>query len=161
MFLAAACYPYCMAARLQGSGANGLVLYNANEWRDRVHLMNRDCTRKQQDDLDPGAQMLPSGTTTKDQFDSTNIVESASEDAAAVIKGSSVVVSKWDPVTSRCVEASTARTLMGKEVYQTVSNKKMFRSILLPGQPFAYAGTKNSSFFVDQFHFLWINFRWH
>ena len=32
-----------MAARLSGSGADGLVLYNAPDWHERVHLMKRDC----------------------------------------------------------------------------------------------------------------------
>lgn len=44
LFKAAACYPYCMAARLRGSGAGGsIVLYNAPDWHERVHLMHRDC----------------------------------------------------------------------------------------------------------------------
>ena len=43
LFKAAACYPYCMAARLRGSGAGGsIVLYNAPDWHERVHLMQRD-----------------------------------------------------------------------------------------------------------------------
>jgi hypothetical protein len=67
-------------------------------------------------------------------------VETTSENSANVIKGSSVVVKKWDAFTGRCVAASMERTLMGIEVYQTVSNKKVFRSVQLPGQPFAYAG---------------------
>jgi hypothetical protein len=32
-----------MAARLAGSGANTLTLYDAGEWMNRVHLMHRDC----------------------------------------------------------------------------------------------------------------------
>lgn len=140
MFIAAACYPYCMAARLQGSGSNGLVLYNANEWRDRVHLMHRDCNSKQKNDLSQDAQYLTNGTTARNQFDAKTSVETTSENSANVIKGSSVVVKKWDAFTGRCVAASMERTLMGIEVYQTVSNKKVFRSVQLPGQPFAYAG---------------------
>ena len=31
-----------MAARLSGSGADGLVLYNAPNWHKRVHLMKQD-----------------------------------------------------------------------------------------------------------------------
>jgi hypothetical protein len=140
IFTGAACYPYCMAARLQGSGANGLVLYNANEWRDRVHLMHRDCNREQQDYSPSDAKLLTSGTETKEQFDAKTTVETTSENSAEVIKGSSVVVEKWDTVTSRCVPAAMSRTLMGKEIYQTVSKRNVFRSVLLPGQPFAYAG---------------------
>jgi len=50
------------------------------------------------------------------------------------------VVMKWDSFSGGCVQASMARTLMGKEVYQTVSKKNVYRSILLTDQPFAYAG---------------------
>jgi hypothetical protein len=42
-FKDAACFPYCMAARRAGSGHDGVVLYNAPDWRDRVHIMDRDC----------------------------------------------------------------------------------------------------------------------
>ncbi len=28
---------------LKGSGADGLVLYNAPDWHEWVHLMKRDC----------------------------------------------------------------------------------------------------------------------
>lgn len=146
MFKAAACYPYCMAARLQGSGANGLVLYNANEWRDRVHLMNRDCN-KQQTALDPlgtvgsgNAMFLPSGTQSKDQFSLDSTVESS---AAAPGLGdglSAVVVQKWDAASGGCVQASSAWSRVGNQVYQTVSKKNVQRSILMPGQPFAYSG---------------------
>lgn len=133
-----------MAARLQGTGANGLVLYNANEWRDRVHLMHRDCNRQQIGDplvavQDGKALLLPSGTESKDQFDASKTVESISENAPAM-KESSVVVQKWDAVLGGCVQASMTRSLVGKEIYQTVSRRNVFRSVLLPGQPFAYAG---------------------
>lgn len=46
----AACFPYCMAARRLGSGSDGLVLYNAPDWRSKVHLMDRDCAMKTQVD---------------------------------------------------------------------------------------------------------------
>ena len=144
------------------------MLYNADEWRDRVHLMNRyffalfvchflehklkhthtnknrDCNQQQignpMDAVKQGnATYLPDGTQSKDQFSISHTVETTSENAPAM-KGASVVVMKWDSFTGGCVQASQARTLMGKEVYQTASKKNVYRSILLPGQPFAYAG---------------------
>lgn len=144
MFKAAACYPYCMAARLHATGANGLVLYNADEWRDRVHLMNRDCNQQQIGDplksvQEDAALLLPSGTDAKDQFSSSTTVESISENAPAM-RGASTVVKKWDPLQGGCVQASMTRSLVGKEVYQTVSKRNVFRSVLLHGQPFAYSG---------------------
>ncbi len=76
--MAAACYPYCMAARLRDSGANGLVLYNANEWRDRVHLMHRYCNKQQTSDpllavREGGAQSLMNGTTARSQHGTMNV----------------------------------------------------------------------------------------
>lgn len=133
-----------MAARLSETGANGLVLYNADEWHNRVHLMNRDCNRQQIGDplaavQSGNAMLLPNGTAAKDQFAASATVESVSENAPAM-DGSSVVVKKWDPVQGGCVQASLTRSLVGKEIYQTVSGKNVFRSVLLPGQPFAYSG---------------------
>lgn len=133
-----------MAARLAGTGANGLVLYNADMWRDRVHLMNRDCNQQQiGDPIDAVNQgnvtYLPAGTQSKDQFSAAHTVETISENAPA-LTGSSVVAMKWNSFSGGCVQASMARTLMGKEIYQAVSKKNVYRSILLPEQPFAYAG---------------------
>lgn len=145
IFKAAACYPYCMAARLHGTGANGLVLYNANEWRDRVHLMHRDCNKQQ---IGPNplaavredrAQLLLVTDDSSSSSSATTTVESASENAPA-LNGASVLVKKWDPVQGGCVQASLTRSLVGKEIYQAVSKRNVFRSVLLPGQPFAYSG---------------------
>lgn len=40
---ACACFPFCAAARLTASQASPLVLYGAEEWRNKVHMMRRDC----------------------------------------------------------------------------------------------------------------------
>jgi hypothetical protein len=43
LFTGSSCYPYCMAARPSGSGADGLTLYNAPDWLNKIHVMDRDC----------------------------------------------------------------------------------------------------------------------
>lgn len=146
LFKAAACYPYCMAARIQGSGADGLVLYNANEWRDRVHLMNRDCSAMQLDNpvrvtQSGSASFLPNGTSSAA---SASFLRSSVETTASVtpIAGSSVVFKKWDPLLGGCVQANRATSMVGSSIMQQLrpSSINAFRSILVPGQPFAYAG---------------------
>lgn len=148
MFKAAACYPYCMAARLRASGADGLVLYNANEWHDRVHLMHRDCSTQQLDSMGPvqSAQTqsmvyMPNGTSTSS---SSSLLRSTVETASAgtPISGASVVVKKWDASKGACVQASMTRSMVGKDILSSLvpSRTNTFRSILLQKQPFAYAG---------------------
>ncbi len=148
LFKAAACYPYCMASRLQGSGSDGLVLYNANEWRDRVHLMNRDCSVAQMQDpktarSESGASFLPNGT--QGSSSSAFLKESVETSSTVTpVRGSSLVFQKWDPASGKCVLASNSVSMLGTDVMQqlrgTSGNSNAFRSILVPGQPFAYAG---------------------
>ena len=38
-----ACFPFCMASRLTASQASPLVLYGAEEWRNKVYMVRRDC----------------------------------------------------------------------------------------------------------------------
>lgn len=146
LFKAAACYPYCMAARLRGSGSDGLVLYNANEWRDRVHLMNRDCNLMQMQDpvsltKSQSASFLPNGTSSAA---SSVLLKNSVETSAPVtpVPGSSVVFNKWDPSVGGCVQANMARSMVGKQILDKLrpSSRNDFRSILVQGQPFAYAG---------------------
>lgn len=42
-FKQASCFPYCMALHVRGSGAQPLVLYDANDWDSGVTLLKRDC----------------------------------------------------------------------------------------------------------------------
>jgi hypothetical protein len=46
VFTEASCYPYCMAARPTGSGADALILYNAKDWfgKPPVNTLNNLCT---------------------------------------------------------------------------------------------------------------------
>ncbi|EKX37102.1 hypothetical protein GUITHDRAFT_116679 [Guillardia theta CCMP2712] len=42
-FTGFSCYPYCMGIHLKGSINQGIVLYGANDWRDSVQYILRDC----------------------------------------------------------------------------------------------------------------------
>lgn len=149
LFKAAACYPYCMASRLKGSGADGLVLYNANEWHDRVHLMHRDCSSQQLDRqggpvsavAQKTAYFLPNGTSSSmSSMDLRSSVETTAP--VTPVPGSSVVLRKWDSSTGTCINANMAMSMMGKDVMNALlpSSANVFRSILMVEQPFAYAG---------------------
>ena len=137
-----------MAARLRGSGAGGkLVLYNAPDWHERVHLMQRDCVVDTPVLANPveaaasgAATFRPSGTTA-----STDALPNAetSMGSGDLMRGSSVAAWTWEPNANGCVQSSAASTLVRKDVhpaYSATANARTFRSILMQGQPFAYAG---------------------
>lgn len=150
IFKAAACYPYCMAARLRGSGANGLVLYNAPDWRERVHLMMRDClvdtSSMRPASAIPEAvasgqtMLMPNGTAAG----TDSLPDAETRVAHDVIAGASVVSKRWDPGTMGCVQSSMASTAVRTDklaaTYAQSPRTRAFRSILMVGQPFAYAG---------------------
>ncbi len=150
MFKAAACYPYCMAARLRGSGADGLVLYNTLDWRDRVHLMKRDCMVNTPVLSNPlkafengTARFMPNGTVSR--TDALAAVETmlCSLD---VVAGGSVVSGKWDPNTMGCIQSGRATTIVSADSHPTYSSasgtkKRSFRSILMKEQPLRTQGT--------------------
>lgn len=135
----ASCFPYCMAARRSGSGAQGLTLYSASEWKNRVHLMDRDCSLGYLNDpstsvrsglaryAEPG-NTLSSGSTTGAQV-------TASNDAL----GGSVMMTSWDPSTGTCRHSSVGRSVIGKDVLPAYQGER-FPSIPLPGQPFSFSG---------------------
>ncbi len=102
LFKAAACSPYCMAARLSGSGADGLVLYDAPDWHEKVHLMKRDRVV----DTPVLANAVQAVTSKLAQFMSNGTMYSADEVPKAetvvstdVVAGASVIASKWDANT--------------------------------------------------------------
>lgn len=153
LFKAAACYPYCMGARLRGSGAGGkLVLYNAPDWQERVHLMQRDCIvdtpilSNPVAAVDAGtATFLPNGTHAS--TDRLPNAEATLRDAGSnnAFPGSSVASWTWAAETNGCIQSTSTSTIVRKDVMRetytpVASKKRTFRSILLRGQPFAYAG---------------------
>ena len=133
---------------MRGSGAGGkLVLYNAPDWNERVHLMQRDCVVDTPVLSNPveavaknAATFLHSGTAS-----STDPLPNAetSIGSSDLMRGSSVAAWTWEPNANGCVQSSTASTIVRRDlhpVYKTEQNARAFRSILMQGQPFAYAG---------------------
>ena len=143
LFKLAACYPYCMAARRSGSAADGLVLYSALDWKERVHIMNRDCGVKTHLDNPVDAvnaqqaSYLPQGNNEQDR---RNVVETVT--LTDILQGSVRTVN-WDPDLG-CVEAPGTYSVMGNNVHEgyrgDTPQSNRFRSLLMPGQPFAFAG---------------------
>jgi hypothetical protein len=159
-FTAASCYPYCMAARLQASSSQSLVLYSANEWRERVHLMNRDCSMMSMtaEDLvrlsQQGSMMfLPNGTSSASASKGGQESTSETTSPTTPVDGSSVLITNPAAVLG-CIQSPMSQTMLGKDVLQRLAPSRAnnaFRSILMPGQPFAYAG-QYQSIFCSVFH---------
>lgn len=104
-FVEAACYPYCMAARRSGSRNNGLVLYNAPDWFDRVHLMDRNCISEPlQGEFNDLINYISNGINTL----ASAVVETSS--ATDLLDGNLVQRSAWDPIANGCVQDSDARS---------------------------------------------------
>ncbi|NDC90165.1 MAG: hypothetical protein EB075_15425 [Bacteroidetes bacterium] len=126
-----------MAARKTGSGANGLLLYNEPDWRERVMLLDRDCSHLE----DPEQSFLSKLVTyisngTKEQ-DPKNTVETRTLND---IFGGSVRTANWDPNLG-CSISTKTQSLVGLNVHAGYNNpNNNVRSIRMPGQPFAFAG---------------------
>lgn len=143
-FKDAACYPYCMAARVTGSASDGLVLYNAPDWRDKVHLMDRDCAMESQVNPSTAVQRVSVGQTSYDRIGTGPFSASKRGSTTTVASdplSGTVVAEKWDPDLG-CIPASGTRSTVASAVLPgyTPETSAMFRSLLLPGQPFAFAG---------------------
>lgn len=164
-FIDASCYPYCMAARRSGAGADGLVLYNAKDWEEKVHVMDRDCGVLSAIDKDPAALLLASGQEDGAQvhYQGQDAIPSAAAQGSLEIHVSapslanpaaqqppySVVrlsASSWDPNTATCSYKRGATTMVPAASHPTVlpsverQQQQPYRAIRMPGQPFAFAG---------------------
>jgi hypothetical protein len=140
VFTGSSCYPYCMAARPSGSGADALVLYNAVDWLDKVHVMDRDC----------GVATHLVG------LEECVIAQTCSylEDSylgnepgvvATVLHGDPlggiILTKKWDR-DQGCVESRGSVSMMNSELHSAYGSTadNTYRSLLTPGQPFSFAG---------------------
>ena len=137
LFTGSSCYPYCMAARASGSGADGLILYNAADWLGKVHVMDRDCgVETHLDDIegclaDNTCSYLQGSYLGNEQ----GVVSTVLRDD---ILGGMVLTKKWD-ATKGCVQSSGSMSIIGVDVHTAYTNN-VYRSILGPGQPFSFAG---------------------
>lgn len=161
-FPGAACYPYCMAARRSGSGHDGMVLYNAPDWRDRVHIVDRDCAVETQVLSGGGAssaQVVSSIESGRASYSADGGDSGAQGAVASSITrgdplGGEVRLSSWDPDLG-CVQSSGARSTVsvgsmpGYSASPSGGESARHRSVLLPGQPFAFAGDTTLTGRVD------------
>jgi hypothetical protein len=138
LFTGSSCYPYCMAARASGSGADGLVLYNAADWLGKVHVMDRDCgVERYLGDIE-GCVADQSCSYLQDSY-LGNEPGVVSTRLHGDVLGGIVLTKKWDARTGGCVESSGSVSIVGTDVH-TGYTDRAFTSILGPGQPFSFAG---------------------
>lgn len=136
-----------MAARQKGSRANGLILYDANDWKERVHLMGRDCgVRSQYDNPNLAVQNNQALFDDGGAKESDRRITVQTYDPDALSQGS-VKTLQWDPERG-CVESLSVQSNMGLDLHDGYTNNR-FRSILMPGQAFAYAGDTVLTAVVD------------
>jgi hypothetical protein len=130
LFTGSSCYPYCMAARASGSGADGLVLYNAADWLGKVHVMDRDC----------GVETHLNDIEACVQDDTCSYLQDSylGNEAGTVstimhgdVLGGMVLSRKWD-ANDGCVVSHGSRSIMGLDVHSAYTSNA-YRSILGPG----------------------------
>jgi hypothetical protein len=117
-FKLAGCFPYCMALWTKGN-TGSLVLRSADEWKNTVSMVNRDCGLHTWD-LKSGEM----GAVT-DQLRSNSGVKSTWMDEEVQLN------------SSHCVYAPNTFSRMTKS---TTSSYNSYRSVSLSTQPFAFAG---------------------
>jgi hypothetical protein len=149
VFTAASCFPYCMAARPTGSGADALVLYNAKDWFGKVHIMNRDCGVEKHL-LDP-TQCVDDASCSYLQTD--YLVDEAGAVATALhgdVMEGVVLTRKWDR-TLGCTESKGSVSIMGTDLHQAYGSTadNTYRALLAPDQPFSFAGDITLTGFRD------------
>ena len=121
-----------MAARASGSGADGLVLYNAAEWLNKVHVLDRDCGV--QTYVNDVKKCFSDKTCSylKDSY-----LENEMGTVSSVIKGDimkgMVLTRKWDANNQGCVQSSGSMSIVGTDVHTGYRNNA-YRAILGPGQ---------------------------
>eukprot|EP00960_Hanusia_phi_P024652 726561-Hanusia_phi.AAC.2 len=94
-FTGFSCYPYCMGVHLTGSVNQGIVLYGANDWRDSVQYILRDCGLAQSTTGEAlsveGAQAA--GNAARYSVDGAVLFGVASQ-------------ASWDPATQSCASSA-------------------------------------------------------
>lgn len=131
LFTGSSCYPYCMAARASGSGADGLVLYNAADWLGKVHVVNRDCGVETHLDDIVGCVAANTCSYLQDSY-----LEKEQGAVSTILRGDilggMVLTKKWDSSTGGCVQSSGSVSILGTDVHTGYQNNA-FRAILGPG----------------------------
>lgn len=151
-FTKAACFPYCMGIHQRGKANSLMRLYNAPDWRDRVHILNRDCAQFSASNIEDqkvetqtvigpastGYSVLDLGVQATWAYTNTDITSVLSNDWA----GSSVIIQNAGVSTTTCVSSSLAYSSIPKSFFQNNGEygEAFFSSTLASGQPFLFAG---------------------
>lgn len=131
-FEAAACFPYCLAARRKGSGSQGLMIYNADDWQTRVQLQGRDCAVSS-----VGVTLAPGQEYTSEAAPAGYglLVEDSNDPLGRRLAQTSV----FDPATLSCVASDSVMTRVNRTAIADIDER--YETVLLEGQPFAVAGS--------------------
>jgi hypothetical protein len=140
IFTGASCFPYCMAARPSGSGADALILYNAKDWSGKVHVVDRDCGVARH--LSNPTECVDAGTCSYVQ---NSYLESDPGSVLTTVRGDigngAVLIRKWDR-TAGCVQSDSSVSIISSELHLSygATADRTYRALLLPTQPFSFAG---------------------
>ena len=120
------CFPFCMGTRLAASQSSPIVLYSADQWRDKVFLVKRDCS------LASNLPTLPNGLSVSTDASSAGLATFASNAQST----SQFVLSQGDPI---CTENPLLSTLMNKTLHPgyTQPSPQFLRD---PSAPFVITG---------------------
>jgi hypothetical protein len=114
-FKAAACFPYCMAVHVRGSGSQPMVLHDANEWVNGVFTLNRVCGN-------------PTSSTTSNQMGATGVV---------LMPSSPYGLNGVVDAAANCTYSTTTHAFLPKS---SRPDYRLWPSVGLAGQPFAFLG---------------------
>jgi len=124
IFTEASCFPFCMAARPRGSGADDLLLFNARDWRNKVMVVDRDCSGE--------------------EGDSNAVASIGSSIPSALISSFDKILlenRRWD-VNYGCSRIDGYHSFVDAPPleYEDPSMDESWRSIRLDAQPFSFSG---------------------
>lgn len=126
-----------MGARQSGSAASGMVLYDADEWKSKVHLYGRDCAYAYTDNPALGADMSATYVRAADagRLGATESEVVTGNDAF----GGVVRVPGTAPGMSGCRQSQQSVSVVPVDSLPAYAGGT-YRSVALPGQPFSFAG---------------------
>lgn len=125
------CYPYCLALHERASPSSTMVLYDAQQWEEYVHLMGRDCTYNA---VEKQGVVIASSYSLM----GTNTVSTIIQEAVATQMYNIRVPEEDYEIT--CVQSTVARSVVPKKTHASVAYKEQQNSVRTEEQPFVFAG---------------------
>ena len=125
------CYPYCLALHENGSPSNQLILYDAEQWEEYVHLMSRDCIVLPTEDsenfaVDPRKHFVGSAVSVAVQ--------------TFVAATSSYNFLETDSARLQCTSSTIANSVVPKTLHYAERYQQELNSVRTEEQPFVVAG---------------------